>query len=78
MKRFSAVKHYSIMSLVCREEAQRQLRMHRFAVRLYETLVERYGINHEQAQLALRLVEVTKPDGSDVIVSVPNGRLAQK
>lgn len=77
MKRLSAGKHYSNMSLVCREEAQRQLRMHRFAVRLYETLVDRYGINHEHAQMALRLVEVTKPDGSDVTVCVPNGRLAQ-
>jgi hypothetical protein len=52
------------MELVCRDESLRQLRLHRFAVQLYETLVERYGINHEQTELALRLVEATNPDGN--------------
>jgi hypothetical protein len=62
------------MMSVRREETQHQLRLHRFAVRLYETLVERYGIQHEEAELALRLVEATNTDGGDVAVSVPSGR----
>lgn len=60
------------MALVRHEQEQHQLRLHRFAVRLYETLVERYGIHHEQAELALRLVQATNPDGREVVVSVPN------
>jgi hypothetical protein len=66
------------MMAVRREETYRQLRLHRFAVRLYETLVERYGIQHEQAQLALRLVEATNPDNSTVAVSIPSGNLARQ
>jgi len=52
------------------DEAQRRLGMHRFAVQLYQTLVERHGIHHQEAQLALRLVAATNPDGSTVAVSV--------
>ena len=62
------------MTPVRQEEAQHPPRLHRFAVQLYETLVERYGINHEQAEVALGLVEATKPDNSTV--SVPSGGLA--
>ena len=65
------------MTAVRNDEARQQLRMHRFAVRLYETLVERYGINHEQTKLALRLVEATNTDGGDVAVSVPGRGLAR-
>ena len=59
------------MTAVRPKEAQHQLRLHLFAVQLYETLVERYGIDHEQAELALRLVEATNLDGGDVAVSLP-------
>lgn len=78
MKRPSASKHYFVMNLACHEVARQQLRMHQFAVQLYETLVERFGINHEQTQSALRLVEETNPDRSDVTVSVRRGSLAQE
>jgi hypothetical protein len=60
------------VSLEHHENPLHQQRLHRFAIQLYETLVERYGIHHEQAQLALRLVEATNPDGSDVAVSIPS------
>jgi hypothetical protein len=66
------------MTAVRPEEAQHQLRLHLFAVQLYETLVERYGIDHEQAELALRLVEATNLDGGDVAVSLPSGDLARE
>jgi hypothetical protein len=66
-------KTLSSMTTARPKEAQHQLRLHRFAVQLYETLVERYGIDHEQAKLALRLVEATNQDGSHVAVSLPSG-----
>jgi len=66
-----------VMSLVRYAETQRELRMHRFAVRLYETLVERHGINNEHAELVLRLVEATNTNGGEVAVSVPSGNLAR-
>ncbi len=50
------------------DEAQHHLRIHRLAVKLYESLVARHGIHHEQAELALRLVEATNPEGSAVAV----------
>lgn len=70
MKRQPPSKALFDMKAVPREEIEQQLRMHRFAVQLYETLVERVGINHEEAQLALKLVEATNPDRTDVTVSV--------
>ena len=73
MKRPAAWKHYAVVSLQHHENPLHQQRLHRFAIQLYETLVERYGIHHEQAQLALRLVEATNPDGSAVAVSIPSG-----
>jgi len=60
------------------QEVHRQLQVHRFAVQLYETLVERLGIHHEQTQLALRLVESTKPEGGSVVVSAGDGREAKR
>jgi hypothetical protein len=60
------------MDRVRLDEAQRQLQIHRFAVQLYETLAEWYGIHHEQTELALRLVGATNPDGSTVAVCVPS------
>jgi hypothetical protein len=65
-----------VMSLVRYDETQRELGMHRFAVRLYETLVERHGLNNEHAELALRLVEATNTNGGEVAVSVPSGSFA--
>ena len=76
LKRPRPANHYSFMSPVRQMETQYQLRIHRFAVQLYETLVERVGIHHEETQLALRLVEATDPDGSDVTVTVRRGKLA--
>jgi hypothetical protein len=66
------------MTAARQQELQHQLRLHRFAVQLYETLVERYGIHHEQAKLALRLVEETNPENSTVAVPMPSGSLARK
>jgi hypothetical protein len=63
----------SSMDRVRLDEAHRLLQMHRFAVQLYETLAERYGIHHEQTELALRLVGATNPNGCTVAVSVPSG-----
>jgi hypothetical protein len=48
----------------------RQLRLHRFAVQLYETLVEKYGLDHEQTERALQLVKATKPMDATVAVCV--------
>jgi hypothetical protein len=53
------------------EETHRQLWMHRFAIELYQTRIELYGIDDEQTALALRLVEATKPDCSAVAVPFP-------
>jgi hypothetical protein len=66
------------MTAVRPEETQHQLRLHLFAVQLYETLAERNGIDHEQTKLALRLVEATNLDGGDVAVSLPSGVLARQ
>ncbi|MBZ5603519.1 MAG: hypothetical protein LAO79_14565 [Acidobacteriia bacterium] len=46
------------------------LRIHRLAVQLYTSLIERHGIHHEHAEIALRLVEATKPEGIAVAVAV--------
>lgn len=50
------------MTCVHYDEAHDQLRVHRLAVELYDAIVERRGIHDEQAELALRLVESTRPD----------------
>jgi hypothetical protein len=55
---------------VRQEETPNQLRLHRFAVQLFQSAVERYGIDHEEAELALRLVEATNPGDTDVAVLV--------
>jgi hypothetical protein len=60
------------MAAVPEEETQRRLLMHQLAVQLYETLVERHGINHGQAELARRLVEATDPGRTAPASSVPN------
>jgi hypothetical protein len=65
-------KTLSGMDRLRQDDAHRQRRLHRFAVQLYDTLVERYGIHHEQTKLALRLVESTNPDGRSVVVPVSN------
>ncbi len=56
------------MAKVRNDDAMHQRKMHRFAIQLYGTLVERYGIHDEQARLALRLVEATNPSGLAVVV----------
>ena len=60
--------HLTSMTSRRDREAQQDLRIHRLAVELYELLVARHGIYHEQAQLALRLVEATNPEGSAIAV----------
>jgi hypothetical protein len=65
------------MASVLREETEKRRRIHQFAVQFHKTLVERYGVDHEQTKLASRLVEATNPHGGRT-ASTPSDTLARK
>jgi hypothetical protein len=53
-----------------------RLRLHRRAVQIYQSTVEKYGIADERAQSALHLVEITNPGDAEVAVQTRNVKVA--